>query len=525
MFAGVEKNRQFVSYAQNFEDVILWRALSHVSPGYYVDIGAQDPVTDSVSMAFYEHGWRGVHVEPNGNYAERLRAARPDERVIEAAVGTTAGTIPFFDIADTGLSTGDSILAEEHRKQGFRVNRVEVPCIRLSDILDELGLADIQWLKIDVEGMERDVIASWRNSAIRPWIVLVESTEPNTAIPNFALWENSLKELGYDFVYFDGLNRFYLSIQHLELKEKFGPGPNVFDDFTLSGLASAPFCRGLIHQTEISRHEAELRAEQAEIRQHEAELRAEQAEIRQHEAELRAEQAEIRHHAVELRAEQAELRQHKAELQAAQAEIRQHEAELRAEQAEIRQHEAELRAEQVEIRRHEAELRAEQVEIRRHEAERRAEQAASEIAKLSTQISALLSSSSWKLTRPLRLARYLQQGRFGIVLIGAGMVPERVKRLKNIAGTGTLAKRISRTSLFITHRALLRVPAIGLFPSVMERHAPWLRDGFLSSDMPRTDHDISPIAVGAKPPNPLPLDLRARQVLTDLENAITGSRR
>jgi len=47
----------FVSYAQNFEDVILWRALKHVGRGFYIDLGAQDPVIDSISLAFYEHGW------------------------------------------------------------------------------------------------------------------------------------------------------------------------------------------------------------------------------------------------------------------------------------------------------------------------------------------------------------------------------------------------------------------------------------------------------------------------------------
>ena len=76
----------FISYAQNFEDVMLWRALHHVENGHYIDIGAQDPVADSVSLAFYERGWRGVHVEPVPTHVAALRAARPDETVIEAAV-------------------------------------------------------------------------------------------------------------------------------------------------------------------------------------------------------------------------------------------------------------------------------------------------------------------------------------------------------------------------------------------------------------------------------------------------------
>ena len=54
---------KFVSYAQNFEDVMLWRALKHIKQGCYIDVGAQDPIHDSVSKVFYEHGWRGIHIE------------------------------------------------------------------------------------------------------------------------------------------------------------------------------------------------------------------------------------------------------------------------------------------------------------------------------------------------------------------------------------------------------------------------------------------------------------------------------
>jgi len=86
------------SYSQNFEDVMLWRALHDVGRGRYLDIGAQDPAVDSVSLAFYEAGWRGVHVEPVPAYAEKLRAARPDEQVIEAAVTDALGPIKFYEL-------------------------------------------------------------------------------------------------------------------------------------------------------------------------------------------------------------------------------------------------------------------------------------------------------------------------------------------------------------------------------------------------------------------------------------------
>src|SRR4051812_20874799 len=111
------------SHSQNFEDVILWRALKHVERGTYIDIGAQDPVVDSVSLAFYKQGWRGVHVEPVPSYADKLRMERPDERVIEAAISPKEGTIPFFEIPDTGLSTGNAATVQRHEAAGFLVRR------------------------------------------------------------------------------------------------------------------------------------------------------------------------------------------------------------------------------------------------------------------------------------------------------------------------------------------------------------------------------------------------------------------
>ena len=110
----------FISYAQNFEDVMLWRALKHVENGFYIDIGAQHPVVDSVSLAFYEHGWRGVHVEPTQQYSILLRAARPDESVLQVAIGNQNQKVTFFEFEDTGLSTADADVAHQHRASGFK---------------------------------------------------------------------------------------------------------------------------------------------------------------------------------------------------------------------------------------------------------------------------------------------------------------------------------------------------------------------------------------------------------------------
>ena len=81
------------SYAQNFEDVMLWRALGHIHNGFYIDVGAQHPVLDSVSKAFYEYGWRGIHVEATSVYAALIRTDRPDEIVLQVALSDKPGSL------------------------------------------------------------------------------------------------------------------------------------------------------------------------------------------------------------------------------------------------------------------------------------------------------------------------------------------------------------------------------------------------------------------------------------------------
>lgn len=242
---------KFISYAQNFEDVMLWRALGHIPNGVYIDVGAQHPVLDSVSNAFYENGWRGIHIEPTCSYATLVQSARPDELVMQVALNALQGMLTFFEIRDSGLSTGDPSIALHHRSCGYDVVETTVPCITLADVFEKNKQPDIHWLKIDVEGMEAEVLEGWADSPVRPWIVLIESTYPNSKVETHLMWEKLILAKGYTHVYFDGLNRYYVSIAKPELILSFATPPNIFDNFILAH--SSPYSelsRQLLDQQE-----------------------------------------------------------------------------------------------------------------------------------------------------------------------------------------------------------------------------------------------------------------------------------
>jgi len=173
----------FLSYAQNFEDVMLWRALGHVSNGLYVDVGAQHPRIDSVSRAFYERGWRGVHVEPVPAFAQLLREDRPDETVLQVALGEREGVLELNVFADTGLSTAIPGYAERHQaERGYAVERIQTPVLTLKSALERLDGKDVHWLKIDVEGFEDRVLTGFFRDApeqLWPRAVVIEHLSQN----------------------------------------------------------------------------------------------------------------------------------------------------------------------------------------------------------------------------------------------------------------------------------------------------------------------------------------------------------
>lgn len=202
----------FVSYAQNAEDVVLWRALREVEHGVYVDVGANHPSNDSVTKAFYDRGWRGLDVEPVAEFAQALREARSRDVVAEVAVSTDdGGEAVLHEFRGTGLSTMRSEYVREQVERGYELRETRVPVRSLQSLVEEhLRDAPVHFCKIDVEGAEKEVLASVDLTTWRPWVLVVEATRPNSTEPTHAEWEPDVLAAGYQFCLFDGLSRYYV---------------------------------------------------------------------------------------------------------------------------------------------------------------------------------------------------------------------------------------------------------------------------------------------------------------------------
>lgn len=273
----------FISYSQNAEDVLLWRALGHVENGFYIDVGANDPEEHSVTKAFYDAGWRGISIEPLPSFHQAFLEQRPRDVNLAIAAGSANGELTLYDTPQVrGWASPEQSVAELHRSDGHQVVELSVPVRTLASVCEEYVQGQpIHFLKIDVEGFEGEVLKGMDFGRWRPWVLVIEATLPNSRETNHASWEHMVTAQRYRFAWFDGLNRYYVAEEHSELAQHFGIQPNVFDDYISHHLdKSWAAARRLSTALKVSEQEARDNAERAarSIEQaHQAAMLAQQA--------------------------------------------------------------------------------------------------------------------------------------------------------------------------------------------------------------------------------------------------------
>jgi FkbM family methyltransferase len=238
-----------VSYAQNFEDVLLDRVFTGETDGFYVDVGAWHPQAHSVTKHFYDNGWHGINLEPIRSQYQLFLNERPRDINLCLAAGRESGVLTFFEcVEDLELSTFDLANRNALAERGFNFVPSQVQVEPLQKILKEHGITEADFLKIDVEGWENEVLKGIDFSQFRPRILLIESVVPAKKISDWRKpeeisawqeWEPRVISHGYCFAYYDGLSRFYVRDEDLQLRVCFSLPAGVHDNIEFPELIVA----------------------------------------------------------------------------------------------------------------------------------------------------------------------------------------------------------------------------------------------------------------------------------------------
>lgn len=224
----------FVSYASNFEDVLLFRVFGQRESGFYVDIGADHPVYWSTTKIFYDRGWSGINVEP-GPHFEQLVAQRPRDINIKAVVLDKVGEVDFF-VHDglLGTSTVQQELDPGLGAYDLKRRRTRIAATSLAALADKHPeVRTASFIKIDAEGAEDAIVAGADWNTLRPEVLLIEATKAYSHERCDSWRMRKLTNSGYRDAYFDGINAWLVREESADLLEHFNVPVNQLDGFAL----------------------------------------------------------------------------------------------------------------------------------------------------------------------------------------------------------------------------------------------------------------------------------------------------
>lgn len=186
------------SYSQEGEDLVLSSLLfklnneNHKKSGFYIDVGAHHPYRYSNTFLFYKRGWNGLNIDAMPGSMDRFKKSRPRDINLECGIGLNADLVKFYIFNEPALNTFDESLAKARCNDVRHIKTiVKIPIVPLSKVLEDnlLDGQKIDFLTIDVEGFDLDVLKSNDWSKYRPVVVLVET------------YGKSFEDLPYNQVY------------------------------------------------------------------------------------------------------------------------------------------------------------------------------------------------------------------------------------------------------------------------------------------------------------------------------------
>ena len=186
------------------EDIIINRFFRKISNGFYVDVGCYHPIKGSLTYYLYKKGWKGLNIDLSKISIDLFKLARPKDYNIQAAVTDFDGETNFYE---NGIINQQNSL----EKNINNLKKIKIKAYKLQTLLEKLNIKHIDFLNIDAEGSDYNVITSLNLNTIRPKMICIEENKYNidniinNKIQNF-MQSNSyffFSKIGVTSVYID----------------------------------------------------------------------------------------------------------------------------------------------------------------------------------------------------------------------------------------------------------------------------------------------------------------------------------
>ena len=165
----IKRSRKRYHFAENGEDVIIGNLFNHKNNGFYLDVGCYHPVRASLTHLLYKKGWSGVNIDISEDSINLFKIARPKDKNINIGISNNIGEKFYYQ--------SGSINQANSFKYYENVKKVKVQITTLNEIIKKLEIKKIDFLNIDAEYRDFEVLQSISLNTVRPTLITIEDND------------------------------------------------------------------------------------------------------------------------------------------------------------------------------------------------------------------------------------------------------------------------------------------------------------------------------------------------------------
>ncbi|WP_082458916.1 FkbM family methyltransferase [Pedobacter sp. Leaf216] len=200
------ENSGILTFSQEGEDRLIERIIGKKHYGIYVDVGAHHPSSLSNTYYFYRMGWRGINIDAMPGSMAQFNKTRPYDINIEQPISDEVANLDYYMFSSPELNTFDTknVAVFLTYPTVKLLDKISLKTTRLATVLEQnlskLGANEIDFLSIDVEGLDLKVLRSNDWLKFRPNLILVEDLFADVMKSYNSELSTYLNNVGYNMV-------------------------------------------------------------------------------------------------------------------------------------------------------------------------------------------------------------------------------------------------------------------------------------------------------------------------------------
>ena len=190
-------------YAEFGEDIMINRIFKNINNGTYVDIGAYHPIKGSLTYNLYKKGWSGVNIDLSATSIDLFNVARTRDININCAISNFSGETFYYE--NSPINQQNSLISTDKSQK-----KIKIRSYKLDEILTLNKINKVDFINIDTEGNELDILKSINFNRINPFLFSIEENSFFLENDSKKAKISFMKEKNYELINIIGVTMFFV---------------------------------------------------------------------------------------------------------------------------------------------------------------------------------------------------------------------------------------------------------------------------------------------------------------------------